>query len=247
MAPRLVPLRVADVRYRARSLVAGRRWTFKLLTIMRRYRYSPIVVSRDKRIVIEGFPRSANTYAYAYFALLNPRFEKLVGRHTHASAQVAQACKWEIPTLVLVRRPEDAVLSLCVREGIRVISALHEYVRFYRNAAQFLDSIVVATFDEVTNAFPLVLERVNRKFGTAFFSGPIGDEREVFSYVEELERKDSGGEIRVSHVATPRKARAALRDAVLPEWYTVPKELRGEADALYDLLSRRSEGQSKAS
>jgi hypothetical protein len=43
---------------------------------------------------------------------------------------VIRAARWQIPTLVLIRRPKDAVLSFAIRDPISVDQALKYYLSF---------------------------------------------------------------------------------------------------------------------
>ena len=69
------------------------------------------LVSPSTDLVIEGFPRSGNTFAVAAFVLSQPRPVR-IAHHHHVPAQVIYAVKRGIPVLVVVRKPDDAVLSL---------------------------------------------------------------------------------------------------------------------------------------
>jgi hypothetical protein len=69
---------------------------------------------------------------------------------------------------VLVRRPEDAVVSTVAFVGcIRVEDAVRAYTRFYRGVIRLAPSIVVAQFDEVVSDMTAVIERVNHRCGTS--------------------------------------------------------------------------------
>ena len=126
-------------------------------------------VDRRTQIVIEGFPRSGNTFAVVAFEQAQ-RESVRVAHHLHMPAQVIRAAKWGIPTLLLARKPTDATLSWVVREpGVPIRQALKHYVSFYEKAAEYRDALVVG-FEEVTRDYGAVLERVNAKVGTGFSS-----------------------------------------------------------------------------
>jgi len=55
-----------------------------------------LLVKKDTEIVIEGYPRSANTFAVAAFLLAQGRAVK-IAHHLHVPAQVIQAVRWGIP------------------------------------------------------------------------------------------------------------------------------------------------------
>lgn len=125
-------------------------------------------VRRDTQLVIEGFPRSANTFAEEAFRHAQPAAVRTAD-HLHVSAQVARAVAYGVPVCVLVREPADAVRSLLIKHRhIRPVDALRGYRRFYKQCLRYTDHMVVATFDQVTSDFGAVTARINQRFGTDF-------------------------------------------------------------------------------
>ena len=80
-----------------------------------RRRYGSRVLGPDTDIVIEGFPRSANTFAVTAFELAQER-PVTVAHHLHAAAHVVRAAQAGVPVIVLVRAPEDAIASVVARK-----------------------------------------------------------------------------------------------------------------------------------
>ena len=80
-----------------------------------------------------------------------------------------RAVRLGLPTLVLIRRPTDAVTSYLVRRPtLTPDDALLEYLDFYRTAWPARDGFVVAPFEPVVSDFGAVIDRVNERFGTSF-------------------------------------------------------------------------------
>lgn len=138
------------------------------------------VVRRGDDLVIEGFPRSANTFATYAFMQANAHRNLKVGNHFHSPAQFKLARRYGVPAVLLIREPKDAVLSLMVylpwmsaREGLRRYIAFHEPIR------AITSSFVVAKFEDVTSDFDHVIDSVNRTFGTDF---------ELFGHTSEREK-----------------------------------------------------------
>ena len=71
---------------------------------------------RDSALVIEGFPRSGNTFSVAAFQIANGPQPHL-GRHLHGAPHLLRAKRLGIPAVALVRAPEDAVPSYLVRRA----------------------------------------------------------------------------------------------------------------------------------
>jgi hypothetical protein len=162
------------------TLYASRRWS--------RIR----AVNRTTQLVIEGYPRSANTFAEVAFRQAQ-RDSVRIAHHLHAPAQIIRAAQWQIPTIVLIREPTDAVLSYVVRHPqISVSHALRAYISFYRTVARFRSAYVVGTFREVTEDYGAVIQRVNAKFGTHFalFEHTEANVEKVFTIVEYLNKRN---------------------------------------------------------
>jgi hypothetical protein len=152
-------------RFEARS-IAGKHPSIYLPIARRRHRGEP--VTRHTQLVIEGFPRSGNTFCAAAFGSAQRRRVR-VARHEHVPAQVMAAARAGIPALVLIRRPQDAVLSLVIQHPeVTVRQVTRAYVRFYQPLLRFRSRFVAATFEEVVTDLGAVIGRVNTRFGTSF-------------------------------------------------------------------------------
>src|SRR6266487_5999519 len=76
---------------------------------------SPEVISSDTELVIDGYTRSASTFAVYAFQLSQEKPVRLA-HHLHAPAQLIAAARRGVPALVLIREPQGAILSQLVRE-----------------------------------------------------------------------------------------------------------------------------------
>jgi hypothetical protein len=143
---------------------------FSLYRLLRTHKDLVRAVTPDKQVVIEGFPRSGNSFARRAFVMAQGEgFDaRRIAHHLHVPAQVVRAAQWRIPTLVLIRKPKDAVLSFAVWDPISVDQALRYYVSFYETAEKYRDAYVLGLFEEVTEDFGQVIKRLNDKFGTKF-------------------------------------------------------------------------------
>ena len=172
-------------------------------------------------LVIEGFPRSGNTFSVAAFRIANGPGPHL-GRHLHGAPHLLRAKRLGIPAVALVRAPEDALV---------------EYLDFYRTAWPARDAFVVALFDDVTRDFGTVIDRVNERFGTSFarYEATTDNEAAAFSLVEEMNRQESRGEVDETKVGRPSAERSA-RKAAIAASLERPRAARrlGQARELYE-------------
>ena len=111
-----------------------------------RAKYAHLVVSRDTELVIEGYPRCANSFAVLAFERAQGHPMKLA-HHLHAQAQIMLAVKYGVPILILIRDPISAAASLITRHPeLSATYALRQYVDFYDCIRSHLEDVVVAKF-----------------------------------------------------------------------------------------------------
>ena len=145
---------------------------------------SPEVIGPETELVIDGYTRSATTFA-VYALQLSQAKPVRLAHHLHAPAQLIEAARRGVPALVLIREPQGAVLSQVVREPwVTVSGALIAYSRFYTCLAPYRDRFVVGEFEQVTNDFGAVVRQLNARFGTSFaeFAHTEARVREVLDF-----------------------------------------------------------------
>ncbi|GMR06418.1 MAG: hypothetical protein BMS9Abin25_1012 [Gammaproteobacteria bacterium] len=202
-------------RFRVRQSTARYPWIFYTL-----YQLSPVnrklMVTRNTRITIEGYPRSANTFAVYAFKHVNEMQWNEVAHHLHVQAQITRSIKYKIPVILLIRHPLEAVRSLVVRHDfIPVDEALEDYYRFYNDLYSLKDGFVVAHFDMVTNHYGEIIEQVNKKFSSEFNLYPEQDDEMNAAVLNEIDVRnrqlDKG---KVTHLYRPDKDKEALKNLV---------------------------------
>lgn len=137
-------------------------------------------------LVLEGYPRSGNTFVWYAFMMAQTCPYNIV-RHSHMPARVIEAVKLEIPTLVLIRNPKDCVLSYCVYEPrLSFKMGLIHWIRLYQTIKPYQRGYVLANFDQIITDFGQVIASVNERFGTQFdiFDHTPENERRVFEKIE---------------------------------------------------------------
>ena len=180
-------------------------------------------VNRNTQLVIEGFPRSANTFAVLAVQHVQP--EKLrLARHMHVPAQIIRGVRWKIPTIILIRNPKDAIISLVMYDQkISINQALKLYISFYKSVYPYRSECVIASFEEVINNYSSIIQKTNDKFGTKFISfTPTGSElKSIFRKIEETGKIEAirQGKIKCSelNIARPSSTRASLKRELIQE------------------------------
>jgi hypothetical protein len=142
------------------------------------------------------------------------------------------------PAIVLIREPQEAVLSLMVRlPYLSAGQALRSYIGFYRPLLPFLRRFVVGPFGEVLSDFGGIIRQVNQRFGTDFREFHPTKEH-LRAVKEEVDRWDRGAfgsrEGAERGGASPNELRDRLKEGLRPA-YRHPRLVaqRAAAESVY--------------
>lgn len=145
------------------------------------------LVRPENGMVIDGFHRSANTYAVNSFLMANPSVR--VSAHLHSPLALYDAQRFGRPMVLLVRDPRECIPSFLQMEArVSPICAIEMYIQYYVATLKYLDHAVVADFPDTTGNFAEIIRRCNHKFGSQF-SMPEQDphfERRVTQHITDL-------------------------------------------------------------
>lgn len=186
-------------------IAAGARPELLALQAARPSRWRQIMRS-ESVACIEGFPRSANSYAVEIFLRRNGQVP--LAHHLHVPGQILRAAQLRRPCAMMIRRPLDALSSLLiVDERLSVDVLVWSYIDFYRRVWPARDSVVVCEFDEVVADASVVSRRMNERFRTDF------DDRRVDAgeHDEALRWLESGKGHTRWLVATPHPEKERLK------------------------------------
>jgi hypothetical protein len=168
-----------QLRYRLKQFLGRHPWLYRAV-FQNRSGYKDLLVNDDTDICIEGFPRSANSFAVAAFR--HAQDEPVgIAHHNHVPASVITAIQNGLPTVVLIRDPVEAVISnrgLQLQIGavedkempmhLSFEAQLNAWQSFYETVWPHRDQVVVAPFETVIDDFGLIIDRANARFGTEF-------------------------------------------------------------------------------
>jgi hypothetical protein len=207
--------------------------------------------SRTTEIVIEGYPRSGNTFSVVAFQLAQGRRVK-VAHHLHAAAQIKRAARLDIPAIVLIREPSEAILSVVVRDPHASMRwALRSYIRFYSTVVPHLEKTVVAPFAIVTSDLASIIRMVNARYGTAFkefvpSEDALNSVRQTVERMGQLDSMKTGWDYQLG-VAVPSEQRRRAKEARRTEYFDERnKPLRLRAESLYERILQYSGSQLEA-
>lgn len=207
-------------------------------------RHSLGVLPRRTDLVIEGYPRSGNWFAWYAFALSQSHVYD-VAHHSHRVANIIAAASQGIPTLVLIRRPDEAVASYKIfQPQLSLELAVRHWIRYYRALLPYRQAVRVAEFEQVTRDYGQVIQGLNRTFGTnfeLFEHSPENVERvfhEIDDRFQRLSRRLGSGTALDDMVSRPSAKREEKKQDLLEQLHadTNLSGLLQEADRLYQVL-----------
>ncbi len=181
-------MRIRAARWVLRSRLAERP---NLYLPLARLKYRDSVLNDATELVIDGFTRSAVTFATTAFQMAQDQPVRVA--HTlHSAGHLIAAARRGLPTLVTIREPDETVLSAVIREPyISLHQALTAYTRFHTKIEPYRSRFVIGTFDEITDDFGRVVHRVNERFATRFreFEHTDASVNECYAIIEDRARR----------------------------------------------------------
>ena len=186
-------------------------------------------VLADTELVIDGYQGSANSFLTRAFKHAQDRPVRLA-HHLHAPAAVVRAVELGVPTVVTIREPRGAVLSLVSRwPYVSVAQALRGYARYYEAVEPVVGDVVLSPFPTTTRHPGRTIQAVNDRFGTRFG---------VFEPVEANLRavREPSAQKEAAAAARDRVKAARAVDLHAPE----ARRLLDEAQAVHTRLVRQA-------
>ena len=203
-----------------------RNWTWKRPKIYYAFQYfNGGLIRHDKsltvsqtEIVIEGYPRSGNTFVQEAFEYSQSKFVN-TAHHFHSPASVLVAVKLNKPVVLLIRKPLDSIVSLLLRHPETPIYwAIKSYEDFYSTLLPVLDKVVVAEFGVVSTNLGSIFQEVNEKFLVDFsiFEHNEKNQKACFNRIDIRNAKRLGSKVsNFLQVARPSKERSILKSDVI--------------------------------
>ncbi len=126
------------------------------------------LVGPHTRLCLEGFPRSANTFASSWLVQSLQIPDHAFAHHTHTVCNIRRAIRANVPTFVLIREPALCCLSLVVWGATSsLMDALGAYATFYTKLLRLQQQVRIVETEKFI-ADPLLLaEQVARALGCA--------------------------------------------------------------------------------
>lgn len=121
------------------------------------------LASQETDVVVEGFPRSANTYLVQALILISDGHLQ-IAHHLHDPCQIRTATRLRIPCFVIVRDPLDAISSWKLKAPhIRTTLMLRIYDEFYQRVAQDQAAVTFIRYSDVVTSTTEVVSEIMRQ------------------------------------------------------------------------------------
>ena len=125
-------------------------------------------VDDTTELVIDGFQGSGNSFATVAFKRSQEEPVRLA-HHLHSPAQIIKSVRKKLPTLITIREPKGAAISLVSRwPYVSLKQAVRGYIHFYEKIEPYAPSFVVSPFHLTTRQLDLVIRELNQRYGTDF-------------------------------------------------------------------------------
>lgn len=214
-----------SIRYRIRYKLGKYPWIFFFLYNLIGKK-NELAVSSKTDVCIEGYPRMANTFFVVGIRKTINR-NIIIAHHLHVSAQIIKAVKNDIPAIIIIRNPLEAISSHILRNSrLSYQDAIEWYICFYQPLMPMINKILVIDFTSIIDKPQYLIEKVIKFCG--YNQLPIMDigKDEIYEEIERLDKIDTK-KVAADFltVSRPQKERDDLK-------YQVQKKIKNEYPSL---------------
>ena len=184
------------------------------------------------QLVIEGFPRSANTYCVFAFQHIQPVKIK-IAHHFHVPCQILRGIELNLPILLLIRNPKDVAISHSVYfPNVSIEQILRQYIDYYDFLYNYQSAYFIAHFEDVINDFESIVHGLNLKFGTNFAGRKLSaqEDKLIFDKIRKQQLVSKLEKERNSYIPNPKLFRQKIRVKIEEKKY---KQLLEKAESVY--------------
>lgn len=211
-------------------------YVLKLIRFIRP-RGKKTVVDSDSDIVLEGYPRSGNTYLVAMVQAMSTTPIR-IARHRHEVGQILEAIRLKKPIVIVYRDPINSAASFVVREKVSPVFALRYYIDYYNEICSLSDFVLLINFNSLISDQVGTLNIISQSARSL----KLKDNRyfldsDVRLIVNKMELIDSGQSLaRVTHLAVPDSGRDEIKRNVISIIEKNCHHLLREANSTYSKL-----------
>lgn len=185
-----------------------------LYNIYTKRRHGTDIFNREFKLVIDGFPRSGNSYSGRMLSVTQGDQFKFLSQ-CHCPPFLLAALKLGTPACLTLRQPEDSVVSWVILRKLPMDVVLSLYIDFHRVLLPHRSRLLVLNFSTITNDFSQVLRMINQRYkiGLTVPADPHALKEEAFARIDRYYEGLPGGYDPLK-VARPHPKRDEMKDAV---------------------------------
>ena len=209
-----------EIKWRIKTLISNTLIGFKYITLPLARR-NDIIVNHKTDIVVEGYPRSGNTFCVALLYYLEPKLK--IARHRHELGHLKYAIKLKKPIVCVVRNPLDSIISLHIREKLSISFCIEYYIKFHKYLYENRNYIYIIDFNLLIKEPTEVIKNINKATSLQLAEVVITEHatEDIKKIVKDMELKESeflgldSTNIRSSHIAIPTKERNEYKQKII--------------------------------
>jgi hypothetical protein len=155
---------IAYLQLRIKEYIRSNPTLYRLIAFLRKFAgqdSKQLLCNKNSALCLEAYPSSANAFLCSVLKYSNKDLN--IARHTHSIANIKIALKYNIPVVIIIRDPLEAISSRVVRFKKGIERSIFEYLNFYEFVTEHLDRIVVVSFEDVVNNTSSVLRKIREK------------------------------------------------------------------------------------
>ena len=138
------------------------------------------IVTKKTLLTIEGFPRSGNSFMTKLVLSCNPHLTNKVGHHLHHPANIMRSVKNNIPTILMLRDPKNAIISLKSlimfgnhkNSSNRPVPSLNKlltlYIKYHTALVESTDKFSIISLDDLINKRDSTLSKISIAYSLDF-------------------------------------------------------------------------------
>lgn len=216
-------------------------YLYAALLRLRNKRLHGFITTRDTELVIEAFPRSANTFLFHAIRLSSPRPLR-IAHHLHDVIQIDRGIRFGIPIVVVMREPLSAFVSYRLKSPKISAATMEEiYTSFYAHILTHHDKILLVRYEDVIQNTDKVVAKILDLAGTSPDQREMISTDSIFSAIDaaKSDRERTGRSSATSFnttVARPTAEKQALRNEMEAELLIARGRAFEKAQAIYAKL-----------
>lgn len=196
----------------------------------------------DPDIIVDAYPRSANSY-FAW-AIELKEVPVVMSHHLHSRFQITRAIKKRIPLIVLIRNPLDACLSSAVYNDINFITLeLIKWQIFYKKVLANLpdEGIKILNFEDIISEdINLIINNVFLEYGVKVPKNITPQEIKDTIYETNIKQHDSVSES-ARKITLPSKRKELYKKELKSNLKNVDKYILKQNEKIYNEICNKND------